>query len=46
MLKTASASAERQAKIRGKNKVKFRTSSKRISFACNIQVYCDGVDLS
>jgi len=37
-------SAERLAKIRGKNKVKFRTSSKRVSFVCNILVYCEGVD--
>ena len=37
-------SAQRQAKLRGKNKVKFRTSSKRISLVCNILVYCEGVD--
>jgi len=39
-------SAERQAKIRGKNKVKFRTSSKGILFVCNILVHCEGVDFS
>jgi len=27
-----------------KNKVKFRTSRKRISFVCSILVYCEGVD--
>ena len=37
-------SAERQAKIREKNKEKFRTSSKRISLVCNILVHCEGVD--
>ena len=37
-------SAERQAQVREKNKVKFRTSSKRISLVCNILVYCEGVD--
>jgi hypothetical protein len=36
--------AERQAKLRGKNEVKFRTSSKRISLLCNILLYCEGVD--
>ena len=36
-------SADRQAKIRGKNKVKLGTSSKRISVVCNILVYCEGV---
>jgi len=35
---------ERQVKIRGKNKVKFRTSSKRITFVCNILVCCEDVD--
>ena len=28
----------------GKNKVKFRTSSKRISLVYNILVHCEGVD--
>ena len=28
----------------GKNKLKFRTSSKRISLVCNILVHCEGVD--
>ena len=42
--KSKICSAERQAKIREKNKVKFRTSSKIISFVCNILVYCEGVD--
>jgi len=37
-------SAERQANLRGKNKVKFRTSSQRISLVCNILGYCEGVD--
>ena len=37
-------SAERQAKIREKNKVKFRTTRKRIYFACYILVYREGVD--
>ena len=37
-------SAERQAKIREKNKVKFRNSSKRISLVCNILVHCEAVD--
>jgi len=36
--------AKRQEKLRGKNKVKFSTSSKRISLVCNILVYCEGVD--
>jgi len=35
---------ERQGKFLGNNKVKFRTSSKKISFVCNISVYCEGVD--
>jgi len=34
----------RQAKIDEKNKVKLRTSSKRISFVCNILVCCERVD--
>jgi len=37
-------SAGRQAKLRGKNKVKFRTSSKKISLVCNILLCCEGVD--
>ena len=37
-------STERQAKLRGKNKVKFRTSSKRISLVYNILAHCEGVD--
>jgi len=37
-------SAERQAKLRGKNKVKFRTSNKRISLVYNILLYCECVD--
>jgi len=37
-------SAERQAKLLGKKKVKFRTSSKRISLVSNILLYCEGVD--
>jgi len=37
-------SAKRQAKLHGKNKVNFRTSSKRISLVCNILVHCEGVD--
>ena len=41
---STSLSADRQAKIRGKNKVKFRTSSRRISFVCNMPVYCESVD--
>jgi hypothetical protein len=32
-------STERQVKIRGKNKVKIRTSSKRISFVCSVIWY-------
>ena len=37
-------SAQRQAKFRAKNKVKFRTSSKRIYFVFDILVHCEGVD--
>ena len=37
-------SAERQAKVRDKNKVKFGTYSKRISFVCYTLVSCEGVD--
>jgi len=39
-------STERQAKLRGKNKVKFRTSSKRISLVYNILLHCEGVGFS
>ena len=38
------AQRRNRQKIRGKNKVKFRTSSKRNSFVCNIPVYYEGVD--
>jgi len=34
----------RQAELRGKNKVRFRTSSKRISLVYSILVHCEGVD--
>jgi len=37
-------SAERQAKILEKNKVKFGNSSKIISLVYNILVHCEGVD--
>jgi len=36
-------SVERQAKFREKNKVKFRTSSKRIWLVYNILIHCEGV---
>ena len=37
-------SAERQAKICEKNKLKFGNSSKRVSLVYNILVHCEGVD--